>query len=98
MRRLGGLEAGRLVAGAATYDPARYIRKAEGRSGAPCGVVVRAIDDLGAPDGKPQTMTQPQAAEPVSVLASPVFSASVRPLATYGPGAATQPSVAGQVR
>lgn len=85
LRQLGGLEAGRLVEGAATYDPAEYTRKAAGRSGVPWGGLVRAIDRFGAPGNKPQPIVSPTTAEPVPVLAPPVF-ARERPLAGTGAG------------
>ncbi|WP_177198551.1 TolC family protein [Novosphingobium sp. CF614] len=91
LRQLGQLEAGRLVEGAATYDPAQYTRKAAGRSGIPWGGVIRAIDRLGAPDGKPQSMISPTAVEPAAIPAPPVF-ARERPLATTGPAATTNNS------
>lgn len=87
LRQLGQLEAARLVEGAATYDPARYTRKAAARSSVPWGGVIRAIDHLGAPGSKSQAIEALKAAEPVSVLAPPT-STSERPLATYGPTAA----------
>lgn len=96
LRQLGALEAGRLVEGAATYDPARYTRKVEGRSAVPWGGMVRAIDRLGAPDGKPQKLRMPDAVDPVSVLAPPV-AARERPLATGGPAGPNDAPGAGRV-
>nr|KIS32922.1 hypothetical protein TQ38_05330 [Novosphingobium sp. P6W] len=84
LRQLGQLEAGRLVQGASTYDPAIYTRKAETRSGVPWGAAVRALDGLAAPSGKPQPITQPHSAEPASVVVPPVY-AREHPLATSGP-------------
>lgn len=84
LRQLGQLEAGRLVQGAATYDPTVYTRKAESRSGVPWGAAVRAIDSIAAPGGKPQTLSVPGSAAPESVLAPPTF-ARERPLATGSP-------------
>lgn len=84
LRQLGQLEADRLVQGAGTYDPAVYTRNAEDRSGVPWGAAVRALDDLAAPGGKPQPITQPPRAEPASVVVPPVYVRE-HPLATSGP-------------
>lgn len=84
LRQLGQLEAGRLVQGAATYDPVAYTRKAENRSGVPWGAAVRAIDSIAAPGGKPQPLSMPDRAAPEPVLAPPTF-ARERPLATSAP-------------
>lgn len=87
LRQLGQLEAGRLVQGANTYDPDVYTRKAESRSGVPWGSAVRALDHLGAPQGKPQPIAQPRSAAPTPVITPPVY-AREHPLATSGPSTA----------
>lgn len=87
LRQLGQLEAGRLVEGAATYDPSRYTSKAANRSSVPWGGVIRAVDGLGAPGSKPQTIHAPHSVEPVGRETVEVSAAS-RPLATHGPAAA----------
>ncbi|GAB7550956.1 hypothetical protein NRB_04520 [Novosphingobium sp. 11B] len=84
LRQLGRLEAGQLVQGAATYDPAGYTRKAEARGAIPWAAAVRALDNIAAPKGKTQALVRPTSGEPVNVIATPVF-AREKPLATKGP-------------
>lgn len=88
LRQLGGLEAGRLIEGAGTYDPAGYTHKAASRSGVPWGGVIRTLDRLGAPGDKPQPINNPRAVQPDMILTPPVF-ARERPLATGSPSSAT---------
>ncbi len=60
LRHLGSLEADRLLDRAARYDPDRYLDRVRGRSSVPWGGLVRAVDALTAPDGKPQAIELPE--------------------------------------
>ncbi len=84
LRQLGQLEVGTLIQGGKTYEPADYTDKVSGRSGVPWGSVVRALDSVGAPQGKPKPITAPSPPAPSSVLTPPVY-ARERPLATKAP-------------
>jgi len=88
LRQLGKLEAGRLISGGGTYDPAPYTHKAETRSGVPWGGAVRALDRVGALRGSPQEISEPAAAHAMPVAVPPVF-ARERPLATGAPETST---------
>ena len=54
LRQLGLLEADRLLINAPTYDPDTYLDRVEQRNAVPWGPVVRALDSLTAPIGRPQ--------------------------------------------
>jgi outer membrane protein len=57
LRQIGMLEADRLLNNAPPYDADAYLGRVEGRNSVPWGPVVRALDRLTAPAGKPQTIT-----------------------------------------
>lgn len=57
LRRIGQLEAGRLLDGQTIEDPSRYAGKVKGRSAIPWGGLIRSIDRLGAPsERRPDTV------------------------------------------
>ncbi|WP_263588906.1 TolC family outer membrane protein [Sphingopyxis sp. GC21] len=60
LRRLGRLEADRLILEGPGYDPDIYLRRVRQRSAVPWGGALRAIDKLGAPGGKPQALEAPE--------------------------------------
>ena len=59
LRHLGQLEVGRLLANGPRYDPDRYLQNVRQRSAVPWGGIVRTIDGIGAPGGKPQSIEMP---------------------------------------
>jgi len=68
LRHLGSLEADRLLDGATRHDPDRYLDKVRGRSAVPWGGLVRAVDALTAPGGKPQAIELPERTSPAESL------------------------------
>lgn len=62
LRQLGMLEADRLLTNAPTYDPDAYLDQVEQRNAVPWGPVMRALDSLTAPVGKPQKVTEVESA------------------------------------
>lgn len=73
LRHLGQLETKRLLANPPVYAPDDYLEKVERRSAVPWGGVIRTIDRLGAPSGRPRApeMPEPQAST-LPAAASPV--------------------------
>jgi outer membrane protein len=72
LRRIGLLEAERLLEALPTHDPAAYERVVRRRNAVPWGGVVRAIDQVGAPsERRPATAVLPVSADPRSVPAVP---------------------------
>ena len=59
LRHLGQLETRNLLVAAPRYGPAEYARKAQRRSGVPWDTLVHAVDALGAPPARPQTIRLP---------------------------------------
>jgi outer membrane protein len=62
LRQIGMLEADRLLTNAPAYDPDAYLDRVEQRNAVPWGPVVRALDGLTAPIGKPQKLTEIESA------------------------------------
>lgn len=76
LRQIGMLEADRLLADAPAYDPDAYLDRVEQRSAVPWGPVVRALDRLTAPIGKPQKVTELEsAAQSAKIEGAPSQSA-----------------------
>ncbi|GAO52972.1 TolC family outer membrane protein [Novosphingobium sp. MD-1] len=73
LRRLGRLETERLLERAPNYDPDSYLRRLRQRSAVPWGGVVRTLDGLVTPGGKPQPIKMPE----VSTGSSAATAASV---------------------
>lgn len=72
LRHLGRLETDRLLTDGPRYDPDTYLRRVRQRDAVPWGGMVRNIDSLGAPGGKPRTIAMPEAAPDASAApASP---------------------------
>jgi len=72
LRRLGSLDSEHLLASGPRYDPDAYLRSVRRRSAVPWGGVIRSIDALDTPGGKPQAITRPAASgQPASAPASP---------------------------
>ena len=85
LRHLGQLEARKLLADAPAYDPAGYAKRVERRGALPTDGLFRAIDGLGAPDGKPQRIIWP-APVPGPALQPPALQADpARALVRHGP-------------
>jgi outer membrane protein len=59
LRRLGQLEAGKLLTVGPAYDPDIYLNIVRQSGAVPWGGLVRTIDGLGAPGGKPQPIERP---------------------------------------
>lgn len=62
LRQIGMLEADRLLTNSPAYDPDAYLDRVEQRNAVPWGPVVRALDGLTAPIGKPQKLTEIESA------------------------------------
>ena len=62
LRQLGMLEADRLLTDVPAYDPDAYLDRVEQRNAVPWGPVVRALDRLTAPIGKPQKVGEIESA------------------------------------
>lgn len=63
LRRLGQLEAGKLLSDGPGYDPDTYRTKVRRRGAVPWGGAIRALDRLGAPGGKPRAAEWPAPGE-----------------------------------
>lgn len=74
LRHLGQLEAGKLLANPPQYDPDAYLKQVRHRGGVPWGGMIRAVDGLAAPSGKPQSVAMPEqgSEDPKSIPATPV--------------------------
>ncbi len=62
LRQIGMLEADRLLIDAPAYDPDTYLHRVEQRNAVPWAPVVRALDRLTAPEGKPQAIVELESA------------------------------------
>jgi outer membrane protein len=60
LRRLGQLEAGKLLRDAPAYDPDSYRDRVRRRGAVPWGGAIRALDRVGAPGGKPRAIEWPE--------------------------------------
>lgn len=60
LRRMGQLEAGKLLSDGPGYDPGIYRDKVRGRGAVPWGGAIRAIDRIGAPGGEPRAAEWPE--------------------------------------
>ena len=63
LRRLGQLEAAKLLSDGPGYDPDAYRDKVRRRGAVPWGGTIRALDRLGAPGGKPGAIEWPGTGE-----------------------------------
>lgn len=71
LRHLGALETDRLLTAGPRYDPDDYLDGVRQRNAVPWGGMIRAIDSVGAPRGKPQPPQMPAQAPGASIASTP---------------------------
>lgn len=87
LRRIGQLDAARLLTGTNLYDPAVYTRRVERRGALPWDPAFRALDGVDHPSDRPQTIEPLQPSTRTPTIATPGAGANPTIVPARGRGA-----------